>query len=693
MNIIELIQGGIQKALMALYEAEIPHSKIIVNSTRKEFEGDYTVVTFPFAKAARKKPDAIAEELGEYLVKEMKEIDGYNVIKGFLNLVVSESFWIDFLQEAFKTPDFGQHQANGKKVLVEFSSPNTNKPLHLGHIRNILLGWSTSKILEAAGYEVARVQIVNDRGIAICKSMLAWQQFGEGTTPESTNTKGDHFVGKYYVLFEKKFKAEYKAWQATPDGTSLFENWASDELTVKKAEKAIAEAKRKAIKKADEAKHKAIRETEETAQKAIKGIEASDEKAIAEVQSAKQQAIEEAEATRENAINEKDFTLTAYFFKEVFKNTYFNEYSPLGKAAKAMLLKWEAGDAETIALWQQMNNWVYKGFEATYKKMGVHFDKLYYESDTYLLGKDVIAKGLAEGIFYEKEDNSVWIDLTKEKLDHKLVLRSDGTSVYITQDIGTAEVRYKDFGVDKMVYVVADEQNYHFQVLFKTLERMGAPYASGLHHLSYGMVDLPSGKMKSREGTVVDADDLIEEVVAEARKNSQERDTLSALSEEEQAEIMYKIGLGALKFFIIKVNPQKRMTFNPAESVDMQGHTGPYVQNAYVRVRALLRKAGEQDLSQGKAYTELKALEKEILNLLYAFPELIATAAEDYDPSAIANYSYELAKNYHRLWHDLPILKAESEAAKAFRLQLSQVLANVLKFSMEMLGIEMPDRM
>jgi arginyl-tRNA synthetase len=358
-----------------------------------------------------------------------------------------------------------------------------------------------------------------------------------------------------------------------------------------------------------------------------------------------------------------------------------------------MLLQWEAGDPKTIALWKQMNKWVYEGFDATYKKMGVRFDKLYYESDTYLLGKDVIAKGLAEGIFYEKEDGSVWIDLTKEKLDHKLVLRSDGTSVYITQDIGTAQVRYQDFGVDKMVYVVADEQNYHFQVLFKTLERMGAPYAAGLHHLSYGMVDLPSGRMKSREGTVVDADDLIDEVVGEARKNSQERDTLSALSEEEQADIIYKIGLGALKFFIIKVNPQKRMTFDPSESVDMQGHTGPYVQNAYVRVRALLRKAGEQDLSKSKEYTGLKTQEKEILNLIYTFPELILASAEDYDPSAIANYSYDLAKSYHRLWHDLPILKAETEAAKAFRLQLSQVLANVLKFSMNMLGIEMPDRM
>lgn len=648
MNIIDLIQEGVIKAIKSLYDADISAEQITMNSTRKEFEGDYTVVTFPFTRIARKKPDEIADEMGQFLVKEVDQIAGYNVIKGFLNLVISDRFWIDFLGTMYQDNSYGQHEANGKKVMVEFSSPNTNKPLHLGHIRNILLGWSTSKILEAAGYEIVRVQIVNDRGIAICKSMLAWQEFGNNETPESSGIKGDHFVGKYYVLFEQKFRAEYKAWQQTADANTAFTSWQQDEKAIKKAQKALADSKQKAQQKAKE---------------------------------------------EGKTFNEEDFALNNYFFKEIYKNTYFNEYSELGKKAKAMLLNWEAGDEATIELWKKMNSWVYQGFDETYDKLGVSFDKLYFESNTYLLGKDSITQGLEKGIFYAKEDGSVWIDLTDAKLDHKLVLRSDGTSVYMTQDIGTAQVRYKDFGVDKMVYVVADEQNYHFQVLFEILKRMGEPYADGLHHLSYGMVDLPTGKMKSREGTVVDADDLVAEVVSEARKNSEERDTISSLSSAEQDAIIYNIGLAALKFFIIKVNPQKRMTFDPSESVDMQGQTGPYVQNAYVRVRSLLRKAGEQDLSTASAYDDLQNQEKEILSQLYAFPELIATAAEGYDPSAIASFCYDLAKNYHRFYHDLSILNADSSAAKAFRLQLSQAVANVLAYAMDLLGIDMPERM
>ena len=548
------------------------------------------------------------------MVEQVEQIESYNVIKGFLNLVVKDQYWIEFLQDINSQTNYGQQATNGEKVMVEFSSPNTNKPLHLGHIRNILLGWSTSRILEAAGYEVVRVQIVNDRGIAICKSMLAWEQFGEGETPNSSGIKSDHFVGKYYVLFEKKFQEEYKKWQQSEQGQAILND---------------------------------------------KQKEGQDE---------------------------------AAFFK-AYKNTYFNEYSELGKEAKAMLLKWEEGEETTIALWKKMNNWVYEGFDITYDNLGVHFDKLYYESDTYLLGKKTIEKGLESDIFYRKDDQSIWIDLEDAKLDHKLVLRSDGTSVYMTQDIGTAQLRYADYGVNKMVYVVADEQNYHFKVLFEIMKRLGEPYAEGMHHLSYGMVDLPSGRMKSREGTVVDADDLMAEVIEEARSNSSERGTLIDLSQEEQANIIRMIGLAALKYFIIRVNPQKRMTFDPKESVDMQGQTGPYIQNAYVRIQSVLRKAGEADLGEAKNYTTLEAQEKDIILQLFEFPNVIQTAAKDFDPSAVAAFCYDLAKSYHKFYHDLQILKAPTPEAKAFRLMLSTELANVLKFGMDLLGIEMPHKM
>ncbi len=616
MNIIEIIQQGVIKGVKHLYEADVNADQINLNNTRKEFEGDYTIVVFPFVKMARKKPEQVGEELGSFLIEEVNEITGFNVIKGFLNLTVSDDYWLGFLENIHNNPSYGQHPSNGKKVMVEFSSPNTNKPLHLGHVRNILLGWSASQILAAAGYEVVKVQIVNDRGIAICKSMLAWLKFGEGATPESTKIKSDHFVGDYYVLFEAKFKEEYNQWQESEAGKTVFQEKSKEEQS------------------------------------------------------------------------------EAAFFK-AFKNTYFNQYSHLGKEAKEMLIQWEKGDAEVVALWKKMNNWVYEGFEETYIKLGVNFDKLYYESDTYLLGKEVVQKGMEKGLFYQKEDNSVWINLEDAKLDHKLVLRSDGTSVYMTQDIGTAMRRYEDYGVDKMVYVVADEQNYHFQVLFEIMKRLEEPYAEGLHHLSYGMVDLPTGKMKSREGTVVDADDLIEEVVKEATANSKERGAVTDLSNEEQEEIVWNIGLAALKFFIIKVFPKKRMVFNPKESVDMQGQTGPYVQNAYVRVRSVLRKAEEMDLnwSASKSYAKLEPLEKDILAQLFQFPFLIKEAAEDFDPSTIANFCYTLAKTYHRFYHDHSILKAETESAIAFRLKLSQAISNVLKMGMRLLGIEMPERM
>jgi arginyl-tRNA synthetase len=614
MNITELIQHNVIKGMKALYQSEIGPGDVSINGTRREFEGDFTVVAFPFARLAGKKPDAIAEELGQFLVQEVPQIAKYNVVKGFLNLSLSDAFWREFLAGVYQDEGYGRLPSRGQKVLVEFSSPNTNKPLHLGHIRNILLGWATSKIMEAAGYEVIKVQVINDRGIAICKSMLAWQQYADGATPESTGLKSDHFVGDYYVLFEDKFKAEYQAWQQSEQGQEVYREKARPELSPED------------------------------------------------------------------------------FFKD-FKNSYFNDYSTLGAAAKAMLLQWEAGEPTVISLWKRMNAWVYQGFDTTYQLLGVDFDKLYYESDTYLLGRDAVAKGLAEGVFYEKPDGSVWIDLTEAKLDHKVVLRSDGTSVYITQDIGTAQQRYEDFGVDKMVYVVANEQNYHFQALFETLKRLKAPYAEGLYHLSYGMVDLPTGKMKSREGTVVDADDLIAEVIGEARQNTLERDTISSLPPSEQEAIVRQIGMAALKFFIIKVHPHKRMVFDPKESVDLQGQTGPYIQNAYVRVCSVLRKGGQQDLAPATEYQQLETQEKEIVAQLYAFPEIIGQAATEYDPSTVANYCYDLAKAYHRFYHDYSILNADTAPARAFRLQLSQAVANVLRHGMHLLGIEMPDRM
>ena len=620
MNITELIQKGVVAGIKKLYASDITNGQITLSVTRKEFEGDYTVVTFPFTKIIKKKPDEIASELGEFMVGQVAEVDNFNVVKGFLNLSISDGFWKTFLLETSKNADFGKHPKNSRKIMVEYCSPNTNKPLHLGHVRNILLGWSCSKIYEAAGYEVIKVQVINDRGIAICKSMLAWEKFAKGATPESTGKKSDHFVGDYYVLFEKKFQEEYKEWQSSEVGHSIFKE---------KAEKDQPEES---------------------------------------------------------------------FFKK-FKNTYFNEHSALGKEAREMLMKWEANDPDTIALWKKMNNWVYEGFEETFKKLSVSFDKYYYESDTYLLGKDAVQDGLEKGIFYKKEDGSVWADLTDAKLDHKVIMRGDGTSLYITQDLGTAQSRYEDYGPEKMVYVVADEQDYHFKVLFELLKRFDEPYADGLYHLNYGMVDLPSGKMKSREGTVVDADDLVEEVIEEARIASSERGETAELPKEEQEDIIRKIGLAALKYHIIKVSPKKRMVFDPKESVDLQGQTGPNIQYAYVRVSSVVRKAYAMGLEksawqkQAVAYEKLHDIEKQLIGQLYRFPEVIETAAKEYDPSAIANYNYDLAKGFHKFFSELSILKAESDEARAFRLELCQAIANVLKTGMELLGIEMPERM
>ncbi|MFZ2899578.1 MAG: arginine--tRNA ligase [Saprospiraceae bacterium] len=615
-SIVSIIQQGVVRAFLDLYQKELAAGQVQVQATRKEFEGDYTVVVFPLVKLAGKRPDEVAQDLGQYLVERVEEFSAFNVIKGFLNLSVSNIFWAGFLRDIAEDERYGQLVPNGHKVMVEFCSPNTNKPLHLGHVRNILLGWSMSKIFEALGNEVIRVQVVNDRGIAICKSMLAWEQFGNGATPASTGIKGDHLVGGYYVEFEKRFQQEYQVWQQSEEGRRIF----SEKAGEGKAEKA--------------------------------------------------------------------------FFKD-FQNQYFNEYSELGKQARKMLLNWEAGKPETVSLWKQMNGWVYEGFDETFERLGVDFHKLYYESQTYLLGKDLIDKGLKDGVFYRKPDGSVWIDLTEAGLDHKAVLRSDGTSLYITQDIGTAHKRYEEYGFDKLVYVVAVEQDYHFQVLFETLKRLQEPYAPGLYHLSYGMVELPEGKMKSREGTVVDADDLIAEVIAEARANAKERGEVADLPAEQQEEIIRKVGLAALKFHIIKVQPKKWMTFDPKESVDMQGQTGPYVQYAYVRINGLVQRATKEgiDLAQAGAYLDFQPAERELLQALYQFPETIAQAAAEYDPSTVANYCYALAKSYNKLWHELPVFNAKDPQAKAFRLVLSRATGNVLKFGMELLGIEMPPKM
>lgn len=617
MNIIPILQSNVAKAVKELYGLEIEIKDVVLAPTKKDFEGDYTITVFAFSKVAKKSPVQVGEELGTYLKNNTPEIARFNVVQGFLNLVINDEYWINFLSETNANPTFGQLEPKNERVMVEYSSPNTNKPLHLGHIRNILLGWSMSKILAAAGYEVVRTKVVNDRGIAICKSMLAWQLWGEGKTPQLEGNKGDHFVGFYYVLFEQKFQEEYKIWQ----------------VEISKDEEVL------------------------------------------------------------RGLNKKNLPLDE-FFKE-YKNEYFNKYSKLGAQARELLLKWERGNMETKALWQQMNGWVYEGFNETYKKLGVEFDKIYYESNTYTLGKDMIDDGILRGVFYRKPDSSVWIDLTDVKLDHKLVLRSDGTSVYITQDIGMARLRDKEWHCQKVVYVVADEQNYHFQVLFETMKKLGDPYANGLYHLSYGMVDLPSGKMKSREGTVVDADDLIAEVIAEATKNNEERGEVSGFTAEEVAEINRKVGMAALKYHIVKVNPKKRMVFDPQESVDLQGQTGPYIQYSYVRINGVLKKAEREgiNLNQVVAYDKMEQQEKDLILKIYEYPKAIEEAAATYDPSVIANFCYDLAKSFHKFWHDLSILNVELENVKIFRLQLSKAVGHVLEHGMDLLGIEMPERM
>ena len=588
---------SVVEAIKSLYGTDFSTEKIQLQKTRKEFEGDFTLVVFPFLTLSKKRPEETAQEIGEFLKANQPVISAFNVVKGFLNLSIATSYWIDLLGNIDSTEKWGTVEATEESplVMVEYSSPNTNKPLHLGHIRNNLLGYALSNIIAANGNRVVKTNIVNDRGIHICKSMLAWQKWGEGATPESCGKKGDHLIGDYYVAFDKHYKAE------------------------------LAELMEKGMSK------------------------------------------EEAEAA-----------------------------SPLMAEAREMLVKWEAGDKEVRALWEKMNNWVYEGFDETYKRLGVDFDKIYYESDTYLVGKETVLGGLEKGLFYRREDESVWADLTKEGLDEKLLLRSDGTSVYMTQDIGTAQLRFRDYPIDKMVYVVGNEQNYHFQVLSLLLDRLGFSWGKGLVHFSYGMVELPEGKMKSREGTVVDADDLMDEMINTARETSEELGgKLNDLTAEEKAEINRIIGLGALKYFMLKVDARKNMLFNPKESIDFNGNTGPFIQYTYARTRSIERKAAEAGVNVDTTNAPESISEKEcgIIRMLNEFPAVIRQAGTDYSPSGIANYTYELAKEYNQFYHDFSILREENESVKAFRILLTRNVGKVIKTAMNILGIDVPERM
>ena len=592
MNIEQILASKVKEAVKKHYD--VTPESIEFQPTRKDFEGDITLVVFPMLKQLKTNPAQLAENIGKFLEDEVKTVSGFNVVKGFLNIVISDKYYISFFNDVKDRNDFGilLPQSDASGIMVEYSSPNTNKPLHLGHIRNNLLGYSVSEILKAAGNKVYKVQVINDRGIHICKSMVAWQKFGNGETPDATGLKGDKLVGNYYVKFDKEYKKE------------------------------IAQLKEEG-KSEDEAKAQA----------------------------------------------------------------------PIFKEAQEMLRKWESNDPDVVKLWSTMNQWVYDGFEKTYDALGVDFDKNYYESETYLLGKDNVQKGLEDGVFYKKEDGSVWIDLSDEGLDEKIVLRSDGTAVYMTQDIGTAIQRFADFDINQMVYVVGNEQEYHFKVLFLILKKLGYDWADALYHLSYGMVDLPSGKMKSREGTVVDADDLIKEMAGTAKAISEELGKLDGYSETEKEELYRIIGLGALKYYILKVDPRKRILFNPEESVDFQGNTGPFIQYTYARIQSILRKAEfdtSADLSENFSFHEK---EKELIKQVQLFPETVALAAENHSPALVANYTYDLVKSFNSFYQNVQILGIENEEEKVFRVQLSNLVANVIKSGFKLLGIEVPERM
>ncbi len=595
MSIESLLTSKVIEAVKQCYGADVEAGNIQLQATRKEFAGDLTVVVFPFTRFSKKSPEETAKQLGDYLREHIDEIKDYNVVKGFLNIEISSAYWLGVLNEVAREEKYGyRKEKSGSSYMIEYSSPNTNKPLHLGHIRNNLLGWSVSEIQKANGHDVKMVNLVNDRGIHICKSMIAWKKFADGATPESTGMKGDHFVGDYYVRFDKEYKAEIK---------KLME-----------------------------------------------------------------QGMDEEEA-KKNA--------------------------PILLEAQEMLRKWEAGDEDTVSLWRTMNDWVLKGFDETYKLMGVGFDKVYFESQTYKKGRDIVLKGLADGVLYRKETGSVWADLTGDGLDHKLLLRDDGTSVYMTQDIGTAYDRFNEFSIDEMIYVVGNEQNYHFQVLSLICKKLGFDWADKIRHLSYGMVELPEGKMKSREGTVVDADDLMAEMINTARETSKELGKLEGYSEEEAEDVYRKVALGALKYFILKVDPKKTMMFNPKESIDFNGNTGPFIQYTYARIKSILRKAEEAGIQAGAAdiHIALSDKEQDLIKSIAKLPAVVKEAGENYSPALLGNYAYELAKEFNQFYHDFSILKEEDIAVRNFRLLLAKECSEAIKNAMGMLGIEMPERM
>ncbi|WP_026998430.1 arginine--tRNA ligase [Eisenibacter elegans] len=686
MNIEQSLQAAIAQGLMDCFGLQAAAEEMVLQATKKEFEGAYTFVTFGYSKQLRQRPDAVAEQLGAYLKTNSALVADYNVVNGFLNLVISPEAWVNTLYALLPQPRIGVVPAKGQRVMVEFSSPNTNKPLHLGHLRNNFLGDSIARILAADGYEVVKANLVNDRGIHICKSMLAYQRLAQGETPQSAGLKGDKLVGKYYVKFEQSLREALKPILediAEGRNTGLFnaQEWEQLQTHQQKLNDLDQAYQRDvAALPADLATQLGIEDAPEGYKNLVRAAEQlslnAEQKELLK-QLKKVVSIEQKIAEVKGAI------------KEIAQNK--TEWM---QAAQAMLRQWEEGHPETVALWKQMNGWVYEGFAQTYQTIGISFDKVYYESDTYLLGKDIVAEGLEKGVFFRKDDQSVWIDLSADKLDEKLVLRGDGTSVYITQDMGTAELKYQDYGVDKSVYVVGSEQEYHFTVLFKILEKLGRPYAQGLYHLSYGMVDLPSGKMKSREGTVVDADDLVQEMVNTAAERTAELGKVADFSPEALQKLYLQLALGALKYFLLRVDPKKRILFNPQESIDFQGNTGPFIQYTYARISALLRKATQDQTDyQAPVSVVISDTEQALIQLLSAFPAKISESAAAYAPSLIANYAYEVAKTYNHFYHESPIFKAESAELMRFRLALTALSGRVIYEAMTLLGIGVPEQM
>lgn len=696
---MNFITEAVVKAVKTLYQTDVNPAEINLQETRKEFEGQVTLVTFPFTKVSRKSPEQTGMEIGEFLKSEVSEISAFNVIKGFLNISLADSFWLDKFYAEILTDGFASFKPNGKKVMVEYSSPNTNKPLHLGHVRNNLLGYSVAKILEAAGYEVIKANLVNDRGIHICKSMLAWQKYGNGETPESSGLKGDHLVGKYYVIFDKELKLQLKPiLNSISNGDlSLFSS-----SQINKLREYISNINN--LTQRFEIVCQTVSSTnfEQFGFRAQVLSESAIDKNILWKDVLRCFDDEEYDnlSNKEKELKEKELRAILKPIIEIEKklseqNDEIKEIAqtkaPLMIEAQKMLLKWEAGDRDTINLWKKMNTWVYNGFAETYSRLGVDFDKYYYESNTYLLGKDIVEEGLGKGVFYKKNDGSIWVDLTADGLDEKLVLRADGTSVYITQDLGTAQLKYDDFNMDKSIYVVGNEQDYHFKVLFLILEKLGKTWARGLYHLSYGMVDLPSGKMKSREGTVVDADELITQMEETAKVQTEALGKIDEFDDVEKQELYHTIGMGALKYFLLKVDPQKRLLFNPNESIDFLGHTGPFIQYTHARIRSVLSRT--EAVSNAKSGAPLFPEERELILTLGQFPEIIETAARGHTPAIIANYVYEVAKAFNKFYHERSILQADDEQTRQFRLQLSAASAKVIKKGMGLLGIEVPERM